>query len=187
MQKWLVRLSGLGALLISIPVMYRIHEGDRFNPVSYFLWSSLALICTITLIRAKKGGYMLMGGYVLSDASVGTYAYFHGGSSSLGKFEWFITALVMICAALYVWCESRKNFKPAVIINGTACIIAGIPVIADSFQNPHQMSLVICYLYLLISAMAYYGERSFNGKFIPGLSIGYWILIIGGIAILRLI
>lgn len=185
MKNLLVKMSGIGALLICLPVMYRIHQGDSFNPASYFLWSLLTLVCTVTLIRSKKGGHTMMIGYFFSDISIGIYAYVKSGRASFGQFEWFVIGLTLICICVYVACELRKSFRPAVIVNATACMIAGLPLLVDSIRNPTQMSLVICWLYILVSVFGYYGERTFDGKLIPGLSIIYWIVIIGGIMIAR--
>lgn len=124
-------------------------------------------------------------GYFFADSSIGVYAYIKGGKASFGQFEWLIIAHTLTCAILYVICELRKNFRPAVILNGIACMVAGIPLVVDSFRNPHQMSYMVCFIYLIISSLTLYGERDFNGKFIPKLSIGYWILVISGITVAR--
>ncbi len=200
MKKICVKLSGWGALLVCVPVMYQIHKGDIFNPASYFLWSALSLICSLVLIRAKEGGHTMMLGYFLSDFSVGLYASLRSGKAIFGKFEWFVIALTILCIIIYVWCELRgdakqsdqdpkakKVFKPAVIVNGVACMIAGLPQIADSFRDPHSISFVICGLYVVISCLAYYGEENFNGKFIPGLSLFYWFALVWGILVARTI
>jgi hypothetical protein len=178
MKELCVKLSGVCALLMSLPVMYRIHEGDIFNPTSYFLWSLLSLICVVVLVRGKKGGYTIMAGYVLSDLSIGIYAYLKSGRASIGWFEWFIVGLTAVCTIVYVWCEMRGSFKPAVIVNATACMIAGIPLFVDTFERPQHMSFLICWLYTGVSSLGFYGERHFNGKLIPGLSIIYWVILI---------
>lgn len=186
MKNLCVKLSGVGALLICVPVMYRIAAGDMFNPMSYFLWSFLSLICGVVLIRAKKGGHTMMAGYFFSDFSVGIFAYVKSGKASFGGFEYFVAALTVACICIYVWCELRKSFKPAVISNAIACVIAGIPLMVDALQNPNRMSLFIANSYLLISLLAYYGEQTFNGKLIPGLSVVYWIIILVGVTVQRL-
>lgn len=184
-----VKMSGVGALLICIPVVYRIHAGDVFNPASYFLWAALSLVCFVVLLRAKDGGHTLLAGYFLSELIIGLYACVKSGKATLGKFEWFIVALTAACAAIYVWCEasSRKRglkaFKPSVIVNGIACMIAGMPLLVDSIRDPRKMSFTICALYIIISWLGYYGEKTFNGKFIPGLSILYWAVIVVGMLV----
>ena len=186
MKNFCLRLSGLGALFICIPVIYRISKGDIFNPASFFLWGLLSLVCAVVLIRAKKGGHILVIGYFFSDLLIASYAYIKSGKASFGNFEWLIIILTCICAGLYAWCEFRGDFKPAVITNATACMVAGIPQIVDSFRKPYQMSLVICGIYTLISVLNYYGEQpNLNGRLLPGLSILYWIVIIGGVIIAR--
>lgn len=183
---WCVKLGGLGALLVCIPVMWKIHQGDRFNPVSYYLWTLLSLVCTVVLVRAGKGGVTMMGGYVLSDFSVATYAYIKSGQAVFGKFEWFIVSLTLVCAILYVWCESKKNYTPSVIVNAIACCVAGIPQIMDTFHDPYSMGFMICIMYMMVSVLSYYGEQpSLNGRLIPGVSIVYWIIMIVGILIGR--
>ena len=182
-----IKLGGIGALLICLPVMWEIHQGDRFNPVSYFLWTFLSLICTIVLIRAKKGGWVMMAGYVLSDCAVGLYAYAKSGKAEFGHFEWFIVALTAICACLYVWCEKKNNFTPAVITNAIACVLAGIPQMIDSFKNPAQVNITIACLYVGISGISCYGERpTLNGRLISGLSVIYWLIIIANTTIARI-
>lgn len=185
MKDLCVKLSGIGALLISIPVIYRISKGDNFNPASYFLWGLLSIVCTVVLIRAKKGGYMIMAGYVLSDFCIGIAASLKNGTFSFGQFEWFIVAITLICAVVYVICEVKKSFTLSVIINGLACMIAGIPLVVDSWKNPYKISFTIIGLYTLVSSLGYYGERNFNGKFIPGISIIYWIILTGGVIFAR--
>jgi hypothetical protein len=185
MKDLCVKLSGIGALLICLPVIYRISQGDMFNPASFLLWSMLSVVCVVVLVRAKKGGWVMMAGYALSDFSIGITAYLKSGKASIGGFEWFIVALTAFCAVIYVHCELRKSFKLSVIVNGIACMVAGIPVIVDSILNPYKVSFVIIGLYMAVSALGYYGERNFNGKFIPGLSLIYWITIIGGVLIAR--
>jgi len=180
MKDLCVKIGGLGALLVCLPVIWRIYEGDAFNSVSYVLWSALSLVCTIVLIRAKKGGHTLMACYVLSDLLIGVYAYVHTGQAHFGGIEWFIVALAAGCASVYVWCEYRKNFRPAVIMNGASLVVAGIPQMVDSFRHPEHVSILICSLYVLISAFSYYGEKpTLNGRLIPVLSMVYWLVIIG--------
>lgn len=185
MKELCVKLSGIGALLICIPVIYRISQGDLFNPASFFLWSLLSLVCVVVLVRAKKGGYMLMAGYALSDLSIGICAYLKNGKANVGAFEWFIVVLTVLCAAIYIHCEIKKNFTLSVVVNGIACMVAGIPLAADSFREPHKVSFSIITLYMIVSGLGYYGERNFNGKFIPGLSIIYWLVIVAGVLIAR--
>jgi hypothetical protein len=107
MKNTCVKLGGLGALLICLPVMWRIHEGDKFNPLSFFLWSALSVVCAIVLIRAKKGGHTMVLGYVLSDFLIGFYAYLKSGRIEFGKFEWFIVALTTVCAVFFEICSKR--------------------------------------------------------------------------------
>jgi hypothetical protein len=185
MKSLAVKLSGIGAVLICIPVMISINKGDAYNPASFFLWALLSVVCTIVLWRAKKGGHVLMAGYTVSDASIGTYAFVKSGKAIFGTFEWCIAGLVVVCIAAYLWCESRKKFTPSVIINGIACMIAGIPLIVDSFHSPHTFSFMNSTIYLTLSSLGFYGETSFNGKFIPGLSMAYWIVAMVGVFILR--
>jgi hypothetical protein len=185
MKDLCVKLSGVGALLICIPVIYQISQGDMFNPASFFLWSLLSVICVIVLVRAKKGGWIMMAGYALSDLLIGIAAYLKSGRATIGTFEWFIVALTAICAVIYVSCELRKSFRLSVIVNGIACMVAGIPLIVDSVRNPYKVSFYIIGLYMIVSLLGYYGERNFNGKFIPGLSLIYWIIIVGGVLIAR--
>jgi len=192
-RKLSVWFGGVGALLICIPVMYRIHEGDRFNPASYFLWVSLAALAAIVLIRQNKGGYMMMLGYVLSDGLIGGYAYLKSGRASFGWFEWFVAILVGICAAIYVRLEAREFRKPeterrymsSIITNGIAATIAGVPVFVESVLDPYRMSYWICAAYLAVSASSWFGEGSRGGKFIPRLSTYYWIVLIGCLAVRR--
>lgn len=185
MKELCVKLSGIGALLICIPVIYRISQGDLFNPASFFLWSLLSMVCTVVLVRAKKGGYAMMAGYVLSDLSIGICAYLKNGKASVGAFEWFIVVLTALCAAIYVSCEMKKSFTLSVVVNGIACMVAGIPLVVDSFREPYKVSFSIVALYMIVSSLGYYGERNFNGKFIPGLSIIYWLVIVVGVLIAR--
>lgn len=126
-----------------------------------------------------------MGGYILSDLAIGTYAWIKRGQASLGPFEWFIIGLTSVCACIYIWCRYKQNFKPAVIVNGIACFISGAPVVVETYEQPRQMSYTICGMYLLVSALAYYGEEKFSGKFIPGLSLIYWTIVISIMVILR--
>lgn len=177
-----VRLGGLGALLICLPVMWRIHEGDTFNSLSYFLWTLLSLIVTLVYIRDKKGGVTMMAAYVLSDLSIGTYAYYKTGKAVFGRFEVGILILTILCLGLYVVCEVRKRFTPSVILNATAAVIAGIPQFLTGIKDPSSIALWICVLYTLISALSYYGEKpTLNGRLIPAVSIIYWLILIGRI------
>ena len=180
------KLGGLGALLTCIPVIYRINQGDAFNPTSFFLWSMLSLICFIVLYRTKRGGHVLMGGYVFADLSIGLWAYHKSHVVQFGKFEMFIVGMAMACAGLYAWCESRKNFRPAVMTNATALVLAGVPQILDSFAEPFKVSFGVCSVYIAVSALSYYGEeQTLEARLIPGLSIVYWVVIIGGVLIER--
>ncbi len=172
-------LGGFGAVLVCLPVIWGIFQGDKFNPVSYFLWSLLSVVCVVVLVRAGQGGYTIMIGYILSDFAIGACAYYKNGRLSFGYFEAFVTTLTIMCLAMYVWCDRRKKYRPAVIVCATAAILAGVPQIVDSFNNPFQTSLLICILYSLISFLSYYGDRpTFEARLIPGLSIIYWFTII---------
>jgi hypothetical protein len=186
MKNLCVKLGGLGALLMSIPVMWRIHEGDKFNPLSFILWSLLSLVCVVVLVRAKKGGHTMMIGYTVSDFMIGYYAYAKQGRVVFGNFEWFIVGLTIVCSCLYVWCELKKNFAPAVIMNAVACALAGIPQIDDIFKDPYQISFIICVLYASIAAISCYGEKpTLNGRLLSGFSVFYWVLIIVRISVAR--
>ncbi len=180
-----VKLSGIGAVLVCIPVMISISKGDAYNPTSFFLWSLLSVVCAIVLWRAKKGGHVMFIGYVISDFLIGSYAYAKSGKASFGTFERYVAALVVACIIAYVWCEYRKKFTPSVIINGTAMMIAGFPIIVDSFREPQKFNFVNAWIYLTLSGLSLYGERNFNGKFTPGLSVTYWIVAIVGVLVLR--
>ncbi|NBQ47174.1 MAG: YHYH protein [Sphingobacteriia bacterium] len=120
MKDLAVKLGGIGAVLVCIPVMISISKGDAYNPTSFFLWSLLSVVCAIVLWRAKKGGHVMFIGYVISDFLIGSYAYAKSGKASFGTFERYVAALVVACIIAYVWCEYRKKFTPSVIINGTA-------------------------------------------------------------------
>jgi hypothetical protein len=182
MKKVCLTISGIGTLLVCLPVMYRISQGDIINPASFFLWALLSLVCSIVLVHDKKGGYVLTIGYFFSDLAIATYAYNKSGRASFGWFEWFVIGLTLACISIYLKCALKGNLRPAVITNATACMIAGLPQIADSFRNPYQMSFVICGIYLAVSALNYYGEeKTLNGRLLPGLSIIYWIIMIIGI------
>lgn len=186
MKELCVKLSGIGALLICGPVIYRISQGDVFNPASFFLWSALALVSTIVLVRAKKGGHVLIAGYFLSDLIIGICAYRQTGQMKMEAFEWFVLAITATCTIIYLICELRGNLRPAVISNAAALMMAGMPQLIDFIQHPHQTSFVICGLYMLINVLGFYGERTFNGKLIGGLSIIYWTVIIVGVGVNRM-
>jgi hypothetical protein len=178
MKKMCVQLSGIGALLICAPVVYRILQGDSFNPTSYFLWSALSVLCSTVLYRAGKGGHVMMIGYTLSDLIIAIASCIKKGQMVFGKFELFVVILTTICAAVYVRCEVKKSYTASVILNGIACIVAGVPFFWESIQDPQGVSLWISCSYAIISSLGYYGETSFNGKFIPGISVVYWLAII---------
>jgi len=185
MKTLATQISGIGAVLICLPVMLDINRGGAYNPATFFLWALLSVVCTITLWRAKKGGHILMMGYTISDFSIGLYASIKSSKPSFGPFEWFTAALVVICIVIYVWCESRKQLTPSVIINGLACIIAGVPLIVDSFREPHKFGYGIAGAYIALSGLGFYGESTFNGRFIPALSVVYWIVAVVGVTIAR--
>ncbi len=120
-----------------------------------------------------------MVGYIFSDLIIGLCAYYKSGTLNFGNFEAFISVLTIMCLAMYVWCESRKKYRPAVIVCATAAIVAGVPQVVDSFNNPSQVSILICSLYILVNFLSYYGDRpTFEARLIPGLSIIYWVTII---------
>lgn len=175
-------LGGLGAALVCLPIIWGIFHGDKFNPVTYFLWSLLSVVCAIVLFRAGKGGYHIMVGYTLSDLIIGLCAYYKSGILKFGNFEAFISVLTIMCLAMYVWCERRKYYKPAVVACAVAAITAGVPQVFDSFNNPTQTSILICLLYILVSFLSYYGDKpTFEARLIPGLSMIYWLVIIIGV------
>jgi hypothetical protein len=178
MKNLCVKLSGIGALLTCIPVIYRIDQGDIFNPASYFLWCALSLVCTFVYIHTKEGGHVIMAGYFLADLSVGIYAYIKSGKAHFGAFEWFVGFMTMACIALYVLCRLRKSMMPAVVASGGACIIAGIPLLVDTFRDPSGMSYSICWMYTALSVIAFWGGDTFQSRFVPTLSVFYWGAII---------
>lgn len=185
-KKWCVRAGGALALLVCIPILWRIHEGDILNPMSYFLWSFLSLICAVSLIRAKEGGATMVLGYIFSDFSIGLYAYKKSGKAEFGRFEWIIAALTILCVFMYMVCEKRKRYTPSVILNTTACIIAGVPLMIESFQSPYSISYLVCFLYLCVSGLTFFGEQpNLKAKLLPGASIVYWIIIVIGLVFLR--
>ncbi len=181
-----VNLGGWGAFLICLPVIWSIYQGDKYSATSYFLWSLLSIVVTVVLIRAKNGGYKIMLGYVLSDFSIGLYAYLKDRSLTFGHFEATITTLTVMCVVMYVWSERRERFQPAVIVSAIAAIVAGIPQIYYSFAHPFSTNITICFLYIIVSALSYYGDKpTWEARLIPGLSIIYWLIIIFGVLYYR--
>lgn len=178
-KSFAVKLGGILALLVGIPVIWRIHEGDILNPMSYFLWTSLSIICAFVLFRAKKGGVTMLLGYIVSDFSIGFYAYLKSGKAEFGRFEWAVAVITAFCAIIYIVCELRQDYTPSVIVNTTACIVAGVPLVADSYKHPHQMSFLVAGLYLLVSGLSFWGEKpNLHARLLPGASAVYWIVII---------
>ncbi len=184
MKDLCVKLSGLGALLTAFPVMYSISKGGIFNSASYFLWALLALVCGVILFRGKKGGYTMMIGYVISDGAIGIYAYIKSGRATFETFEKFVMLLTALCAAVYIFCEVKKNFKPAVVVGGLAIVVAGIPQLLNSFQDPQRVSFAIGGFYIFLSSLGLYGEKNFEGKFVQLLSVLYWTMLLGAVAVL---
>ncbi len=183
LKRLFVTMSGVGALLIALPVMYRIYKGDVFNPITYLLWAGFSVLCTYVLVRDKQGGHVMMIGYCISDLAIGLYALYKGNAATIGTFDCFVVGLVVFCALVYLRCAARHDLRLSIITNATACIIAGLPLLWNSIKNPQQMSFMVCFAYLAVSGFGYYGEKSFNGKLIPGVSIVYWVICIGGMAI----
>jgi hypothetical protein len=64
MKNLCVKLGGFGAVNL-LTCCLTIHQGSRFNPVSYFIWSTLSDLYNRS-DSCKKGGWMTMAGYVLS-------------------------------------------------------------------------------------------------------------------------
>lgn len=188
MKKFCVNLGGIGAALVCIPAIYEIHRGnDAFSPVSYFLWAALSVVCLIVLVREKKGGLALMSGYFVSEMAIGLFALAKGGAIQLSTYDVFVIILVAICAAFYVWCELRNNLVPAIIINASACIIAGIPQLTDSIAKPNDVSIATCVFYVVVNFLSYYGEKpTLHGRLIPALFFFYWLIIAGCSLLVRL-
>ena len=186
MKNLCVKLSGLGAALMCFPVIWRVHEGDALNPVSYLLWSMLSLVSTIVLLRAKKGGATLMAGYIFSDLAIAAYIFVHKGRYVFGAFEQVIVVMTMVCTLFYLRCKSKGNLTPSVILNALTILCAGIPQVVDIFEHPFHMSYFICVLYFLISTLSYYGEQpTLHARLIPGISILYWIVVVIGMMLMR--
>lgn len=183
-----VNLGGWGAFLICLPVIWSIYNGDKYSATSYFLWSLLSIVVTVVLIRARRGGYKIMLGYVLSDFSIGFYAYLKDRSLTFGYFEAMIATLTVMCLIMYVWSERRERFRPAVIMSAIAAIVAGIPQIFYSFAHPFSTSVTVCALYIIVSMLSYYGDKpTFEARLIPGLSVVYWLVIVVGVFYYRMV
>jgi hypothetical protein len=181
-------MGGLGAFLICIPVIWSIYRGDKYSATSYFLWSIMSVVVTVVLIRAREGGYTIMAGYVLSDFSIGLYVYLKDKTVTFGYFEAMVAVLTLMCLCMYVWSERRKRFRPAIVMCAIAAIVAGIPQIFYSFAHPFSTSLTICFLYIIVSALSYYGDKpTFEARLIPALSIVYWMVIIFGVINYRMV
>jgi hypothetical protein len=140
-------------------------------------------IVVITII-----GYTIMAGYVLSDFSIGLYVYLKDKTVTFGYFEAMVAVLTLMCLCMYVWSERRKRFRPAIVMCAIAAIVAGIPQIFYSFAHPFSTSLTICFLYIIVSALSYYGDKpTFEARLIPALSIVYWMVIIFGVINYRMV
>lgn len=196
MKDWLQKLSqGLGvvgALAIAFPILFKIHEGETiFNPLSYFMWSSLSVLAAVVLYRAGEGGWQLLAAYWASDFSIASYAYFKARKLEFGWFEGFVIGLVAVCTIIWLRCETKRrysgqtDYRASVIANATALMLAGVPQVWDAWKKPNEVSMFIAWSYIGISVASFFGESKFNGRLVPGVSIVYWIVIMIPVLYLR--
>lgn len=192
LQKVCRGLGVVGALAIALPILLKIHGGETiFNPLSYFMWSSLSVLAAVVLYRAGEGGWQLMAAYWGSDFAIGLYGYLKAGTLKFGWFEGFVIGLVLVCTIIWLRCEAKKqhsgqkDYKASVIANAAAMMLAGIPQIGDAWRKPNELSMFVAGGYIAVSVASYLGESKFNGRLIPGLSVVYWIVIIVPVLYLR--
>lgn len=178
----LIILSVVLSLLLYIPLCIQIITGEvKQNFATFLLWTILDGITTIMLIM-ENGNYFLAGSYTIGSAVV-MLCIAKTKNVEWTWFESFVTFLIGIC--LVIWRYS--DTKTAIIVSTLAMIIAGLPQLRKSYQEPWNSPLLIYLGYFVANCLSVLGGKNWSIEeiFYP-ICLGIYSLVISVVVLRKL-
>lgn len=159
-----VLLGGMLGLYLFYPLCKSVLEKVSVqNPLTFFLWSLLDGI-SAGATYLEGGNYLQATLFCLGGLAVTTCTLIAGNRLVWTKFESLITGLVFLCIG--IWLTTSNTVAALFCI--FSLIIASVPQIKDTWQNPSKTPSLIYFGYIVSNALAVIG-----GKEISIVEIGY--------------
>lgn len=175
MNLWLI-LGVIIGICMYIPLSVQILSGKvEQNLVSWFLWFVLDGVAAGSLIL-QKGNYMLPLVYALGSLIIAIFIFAKSGNAVWTRLEVMVVILVAIC--MIIWYFSGSYY--ATIASALAACIAGIPLILDSYHNPHKQPLFVYVGYCFANFFSTIAgkEWSVQERFYPFCMSAFTVLVV---------
>lgn len=158
MNAYIVLGSAL-AIVLYFPLWWQIKEraGAGQNFLTWILWFSLDVVVTASLV-SKKGNLLLAATYTIGSFITVLVIRKFGDKGRWTRFETMVLALVFLSMA--VWCFSGDRM--ATIASTTAIVIAGIPLLVDTFKEPKKAPLAVYAGYVVASCLSAVGGKNWS-------------------------
>lgn len=115
---------------------------------AFILWGALDIIAGITTYL-EKGNWYLPAGYGLSATTVAVFLLAKK-QFSWSKVEWMTLGMVIVC--LVIW--KTKGEQTAIIASSAAVVVAGIPQMKDTWNDPSSTPKVLYCFFLLANTLS---------------------------------
>jgi hypothetical protein len=175
MNLWLI-LGVVIAICMYIPLSVQILSGKaEQNLVSWFLWAVLDGVAAGSLIL-QKGNFILPLVYTLGSLIIAIFIFVKSKSAIWTRLEMMVVIMVGIC--MVIWYFSGSYY--ATIASSVAACIAGIPVILDSYHNPHKQPLFVYAGYCVANLFSTIAgkEWSVQERFYPFCMSAFTVLVV---------
>lgn len=164
-MEYLTIIGGVIGFLLFFPLCKKIlNKTVTQNPLTFFLWALLDVIFAYAAY-CEDGNYLqpvifAVGGFITVGCIV--------RAKGILKWTWFeslVTAMAFLC--IVIWQHTGSNVVAATA-SLVALIIASIPQVLDTWENPKKTPTLIYAGYVVSSLLATLG-----GKEISVVEIGY--------------
>jgi len=169
--------SGVLGLLMYAPLIRHAlrHNGAGQSFAMWALWAVLDTTLTLSIV-VQHGNYLLPAGFAVGSMIL-SLILFAKGRFLWGRFEYTITALVIVC--LCVWALSGSQM--ATIASSLAIVIAGLPAVVELWRNPQRGIAHVWLGYAAANLLALFGgsDWSIEERFAPGVFVAQTLVLAG--------
>lgn len=145
---------GFSAYLIGMYYIIRKNKYPSF--ASYALWAILDGIMLYHAAQNPEGANLpIIAGFTIGSAFT-AIVLLAKGAFSWGKTEWIVTFLIIVC--LYV--KYNYSHNTMTIATATALMLAGVPLLIDTFKKPDSVPTSVWVLFAIGSIVAFMGKKS---------------------------
>jgi len=168
-HEWLKIAGGVAGFLMYLPLVRHAvrHNGAGQSFAMWFLWAVLDTTLTLSIV-VQHGNYLLSAGFAVGSILL-SVVLFAKGRRSWGRLENVVSALVVLCLAVWVMSGPRM----ATVSTTVAIVIAGLPGAVALWRNP-QRGVALPWLgYVLANGLAFVGgtDWSIAERFAPGVFV----------------